>query len=85
MIKNKLIKFGAVWCNPCKQASKFLSENFTSDQYEDVDVAENETLARHFGIRNVPTFVLVNCNGDEIERFVGFDPQKIKQSIEKLK
>lgn len=84
MIKNKLIKFGATWCSPCNQASKHLSENFQPEQYAEVDVTENEKLAQHFGIRTVPTFVLVNCNGDEIERFVGFKPDLIKQAIDKL-
>ena len=85
MIKNKLIKFGATWCVPCKQATEFLSKNFTKDQYEDVDVSSNESLSKHFDIHNIPTFVLVNCNGDEVLRFTGYKPDEIKNAIAQLK
>ena len=83
-IKNKLIKFGASWCSPCKQAAKHLSENYSPEQYIDVDVTVETELAQSFGIRNVPTFVLVDDNGDEVSRFTGFEPLKIKEAIESL-
>lgn len=84
MIKNKLIKFGASWCAPCKSASKFLSQ-FDPETYQEVDITEDEDLAVKFGIKNIPTFVLLNVNGDEVDRFTGFNPSQIKQAIEKIK
>lgn len=84
MIKNKLIKFGASWCAPCKSASKFLSQ-FDSDKYVEIDITADEDTAAKFGIKQIPTFVLVNVNGDEVDRFNGFNPALIKQAIEKVK
>lgn len=84
MIKNKLIKFGASWCAPCKSASKFLSQ-FDSDKYLEVDITSDEDLAAKFSIKNIPTFVLVNVNGDEVDRFTGFNPAQIKEAIQKIK
>lgn len=84
MIKNKLIKFGATWCAPCKSASKFLSK-YNPDTYLEVDITENGELAEKFGIKNIPTFVLVNINGDEVNRFTGFNPKLIEESISKIK
>lgn len=84
MIKNKLIKFGASWCAPCKSASKFLSQ-FDSDKYLEVDITSDEDLAQKFSVKSVPTFVLVNVNGDEVDRFTGFNPAQIKEAIQKIK
>lgn len=80
-IKNKLIKFGASWCSPCKQAAKHLSENYNSEQYIDVDVTVETELAQSFGIRNVPTFVLVDADGIEVGRFTGYEPKQIQEAI----
>ncbi|AYD85642.1 hypothetical protein Aci011_024 [Acinetobacter phage vB_AbaM_B09_Aci01-1] len=84
MIKNKLIKFGASWCAPCKAASKFLSQ-FDSEKYIEVDVTNDVELAEKFSVKQIPTFVLVNANGDEIDRFSSFNPALVKQAIEKIK
>lgn len=84
MIKNKLIKFGASWCAPCKSASKFLSQ-FDPETYVEIDITTDEDLAAKFSVKNIPTFVLVNVNGDEVDRFTGFNPSQIKQAIEKVK
>ena len=80
-IKNKLIKFGASWCSPCKQAEKYLSDNFEDSKYVNVDVTVETELAQSFGIRNVPTFVLVDADGIEVGRFTGYEPKQIQEAI----
>lgn len=77
---NKLVKFGAVWCQPCKQADSYLKK-FPEHLHESVDVADNEDLATKFTIRNVPTFILFDKDGNESDRFVGFNPTKITQAM----
>lgn len=84
MHKNVMLKFGATWCNPCNQASRFLKENVDSTKYLEFDVSENEALAKQYGVRNIPTFITLNQNGDIVDSFTGFDRQRIKQAIEKI-
>lgn len=67
----KVIKFAASWCGPCKMLSKVL-EDYTGDvQIEEVDIDADQQMAINFGVRGVPTCVLVNDEGGEVARKVG--------------
>ena len=67
----KLIKFSASWCQPCKAlAANMKYVEFGDVQYEDVDIDENMELAKKFGIRGVPTMVLVE-DDVEVKRISG--------------
>lgn len=67
----KVIKFAASWCGPCKMLSKVL-EDYTGDVViEEVDIDANQQMAINFGVRGVPTCVLVNDEGGEVARKVG--------------
>lgn len=82
--QNTLVKFGASWCNPCNQAEKFLSTKFKPHQYTSVDVTESEDIAKKYGIKNVPTFILFDPQGDIIDRFTGYNPKQIQEAISKI-
>lgn len=82
--KNIMLKFSASWCNPCNQASKYLKENVESTKYLEIDVSQEESLAKQYGVRNIPTFITLNQNGDTIDSFTGFNVPRIKQAIEKI-
>lgn len=68
-----LIKFGAVWCNPCKAYSVILNELNKEHNgkfvFKEVDVEEDTdeatNLVSKFGIRSVPTTVILD--GDEVK------------------
>ena len=67
----QLLKFSASWCQPCKAlAANMKYVEFGDVQYEDVDIDENMELAKKFGIRGVPTMVLVE-DDVEIKRISG--------------
>lgn len=83
MIKRKLVKFGASWCAPCNMASKML-KSFDPELVQEVDITKDAELAEQYGIKNIPTFVLINANGDEIDRFNGFNAKSLKEAIDKI-
>ena len=68
----KYIYFYGTWCQPCKQLSPIMS-NIESKGISvlKIDVDENYNLASSNNIRNVPTVILVDKNGNEINRTIG--------------
>lgn len=69
----KLLKFEASWCQPCKMMSKVIQEtrHDVTVPIEAIDIDENQEMAVKYGIRGVPTMVLVDDNGQEVKRNVG--------------
>lgn len=77
----KLLKFTASWCPSCKQLSKVL-EDFNDIPVEEVDVEDQFELADKYGIRNLPTMILLDKDDNEIRRFVGLTTiDKIREFI----
>jgi thioredoxin 1 len=65
--------FTADWCNPCKKMKPIAEE--INREYADISIkfidadAEIE-LAKSFGIRSVPTLILMD-EGNEVRRIIG--------------
>ena len=67
----ELIKFSASWCQPCKQlAGSMKYVDFKDVEVKEVDIDENMELAAQYGIRSVPTMVLLE-DGKEVKRHTG--------------
>lgn len=82
----KLLKFLAEWCQPCKMQGKLL-EGFSGCEVVPVDIEDeaNEPLVLQYGIRNLPTLILTDNEGNEIKRFTGLtQPEKITEALEQL-
>lgn len=68
------------WCGPCKYMSEtvfkqenvgdFLNQNFICLKY-DMEKGEGPELAKKFGVRAYPTFVIVNPDGTIRHKLVG--------------
>ena len=68
----KVLKFYAEWCGPCKALSSTIEKFYTLQvPVEDIDIDKNRDAAIQYGIRSVPTCVLVDENGTEIRRQTG--------------
>lgn len=69
----KAIKFYAEWCQPCKMLSRIVED--AADQIttpiENVDIDKDMETAIKYGVRGVPTMILVDENGTELNRKVG--------------
>jgi thioredoxin 1 len=69
----KVIKFEATWCGPCKMLSKVISESQDKIKipFDTVDIDRSTELAMEYGVRGVPTMILVDENNTEIRRKIG--------------
>jgi thioredoxin 1 len=66
-------KFSAVWCGPCRALAPVINEikgQFSNVKFEEYDVDEAYDEATQYGVRSVPTVIIVK-DGVEVERFAG--------------
>jgi thioredoxin-like negative regulator of GroEL len=67
----QLIKFSASWCQPCKALSgNFKYVDMKDVEFKEVDIDENIDMAKQYGVRSVPTMVLLE-DGKEVGRKSG--------------
>ncbi len=83
-----VIDFYATWCGPCKAIAPVFDvlkgEYGEKINFVSVDVdADNET-ARRYGIEAMPTFVILDSEGEEIRRIVGADAEALSAAVDNL-
>lgn len=78
---DKIIKFEASWCQPCKRLAEELKDvNFP---IEALDVEENPDLTDAHAVKGVPTLIFLK-GGQEVDRLVGFvSKEKVAELIKK--
>ena len=73
-----LIDFWAVWCGPCKAIAPVIEE--IADEYQGkvkvgkVDVDQTQNTAMKYGIRSIPTILIMN-KGEVVNQIVGAVPK----------
>lgn len=84
--KPVMVDFWAEWCGPCRLVGPHVEA--ISQEYEGravvgkVNVDHNPSIAAKFGIRNIPTIVVLK-NGEVVEKVVGAVPKDtLVQKIE---
>jgi thioredoxin 1 len=79
------VDFWAAWCGPCRMIHPIMDE--ISNEYEGkaivakVDVDHHQKYAAEYGIRNIPTVLLIK-NGEIFHKQVGVAPKSLY--VEKL-
>lgn len=81
-----LVDFWAEWCGPCKMIAPLLDE--LADEYGDkikigkVNVDEQQSLAAQYGVRAIPTLLIIN-KGQIAEQMVGAKSKRdLKASLD---
>lgn len=74
----RILRFTASWCQPCKALAKQLEEINTNLPIEVIDIDDNQALAMDYGIRSVPTLVMLDENV-EVKRRTGIVAKNLLQ------
>ena len=76
----KILYFSAPWCGPCKVLGPTMQKLSSELPITKINVDEDNKNSVKYGIRNVPTMVLLDQSGKEINRLVGnVSEQQVKQ------
>lgn len=84
-----VVDFWAQWCGPCRAIAPIIED--LAEEYEGraligkVDVDSNPEIAMKYGIRSIPTILLIK-NGEVVDKHVGATTKsvlegKIKQHM----
>lgn len=76
----KLLKFEKVGCAPCTAMQRHLDNK--GIEVEKVDVFERPEVAAKYNIGGVPVLMLVDDEGKEVSRVVGFSRDRIDELVQ---
>ncbi len=71
----KILYFSASWCGPCKTLGPIMDSLSGQINYDKIDVDNNQDLSIEYGVRNIPTLVLIE-NGEAKGRLVGIQSKE---------
>lgn len=71
----KILYFSAQWCGPCRTLGPIMESLSGEINYQKVDVDANQDLSIEYGVRNIPTLILVE-DGEVKGRKVGLLSKK---------
>ena len=72
----RILRFTASWCQPCKTLAENLERADLKLPIEVIDIDVQDDVANQYGIRSVPTLVLLDEN-IEVKRNVGVKTPKL--------
>ena len=85
--KSFVIDFYADWCAPCQTMKPMFekaSREFRKVNFFQVNVDQSQRIASEFGVRSLPTIILVK-NGEEVDRITGITyEEKLKEKIKEV-
>ena len=71
----KILYFSAPWCAPCKQLGPIMDSLQGQINFRKIDVDNDTELSVKYGVRNIPTLVLLE-NGEAVNRTTGLQSKQ---------
>lgn len=78
----RLIKLEQPNCNPCKMVCNYLND--AGVKYETVDVTQKPEVAAQYEVMGVPVTILLNEQGEEVKRSIGFKPDELDKLVREV-
>ena len=72
----KILYFSAAWCGPCKTLGPIVESLAGQINYQKIDVDNNQDLSIQYGVRNIPTLILLDETGEVKGRKVGLQTKQ---------
>lgn len=66
----QILYFSAAWCGPCQQLGPTMESLSDQISYIKIDVDQDQESSIKYGVRNIPTLILLE-NGEIKNRLVG--------------
>ena len=66
----QILYFSAEWCGPCKQLGPTMEGLRNQINYTKIDVDQDQESSIKYGVRNIPTLILLE-NGEVKNKLVG--------------
>jgi len=66
---SQLLYFTAPWCGPCKLLKPKLNQ--LTVPFRTINIDQDMATANRYNVRNIPCFIRINENGNEVSRLVG--------------
>lgn len=87
-MSKKVIKLSAAWCGPCKQYAPVF-DKLTSDMEAagwevsamDVDDEAGKEVATKYGIRGVPTTIIIESDKDDVVQSGALSESQLKDLL----
>lgn len=90
---SKVVKLSATWCGPCKKFKPIFEsvgkdKDFEGVEFVEYDIENDEEgveNAEKYGVRSVPTTIVLDDEGNELGKLLGFMTESsFKDSLNKL-
>lgn len=81
----KILKFSSSWCSPCKALATQLKD-YKDHVIESYDFDENPDDFMKYGIKKLPTLIVLNSKNEEMERSINIKSlDNLKEWINSIK